>query len=85
MVFSILQPKVLKNKTTAGWPAPIICTGTLISFLWLLHGIVSRETVVIIQNAVVFLMSVVQLAFIVLYGNAPLSPKKGKKATKKNN
>lgn len=85
MVSFYLQPKVLKTKTTAGWPVPIICTGTLISLLWTLHGLANRENIVIVQNGVVFLMSIVQLGFIVVYGNAPVTPKRAKKATKKNN
>lgn len=78
--FSI-QPRVIREKSTAGWPVPIIISGTAISFLWLLHGIVMRENFVILQNGVVVLMSVVQLAFIVAYP-ATVAPKAKKSSGK---
>ncbi|XP_031632133.1 sugar transporter SWEET1-like [Contarinia nasturtii] len=60
--------EIIRNKSTAGMPFPIILSGTLISFLWFLYGVVTREYFVIFQNAVIFLMSAVQLSLFAVYG-----------------
>lgn len=66
-----LQGEIIRKKSTEGLPFPIILTGTLISFLWFLYGVVSRENFVIFQNGVVFLMSIVQLALFAIYPSTP--------------
>lgn len=71
-----------------GLPFPIIVTGTAISFLWLLYGLANRENFVIIQNGVVFLMSIIQLALFAIYPSTTPKIKKinaSKKASKINN
>lgn len=75
------QPRVIREKSTAGWPVPIMISGTVISFLWLLHGIVNRESFVIVQNGVIVLMSAVQLAFVARYP-ATAAPKAKKSSGK---
>lgn len=77
------QPRVIREKSTAGWPVPIIISGTVISFMWLLHGIVNRENFVIFQNAIVVLMSATQLVFIAMYP-ATATPKAKKSSGKAN-
>lgn len=81
--FGFPQPRVLREKSTAGWPVPIIISGTVISFMWLLHGIVNRENFVIFQNAIVVLMSAIQLVFIAMYP-ATATPKAKKSSGKAN-
>lgn len=83
----MFQPRVIREKSTAGWPVPIMISGTAISFLWLLHGIVNRENFVIVQNGVIVLMSVVQLAFVAAYPatSAPKAKKSSGKAQKLRN
>ncbi|XP_031632150.1 sugar transporter SWEET1-like [Contarinia nasturtii] len=60
--------EIIRNKSTAGMPFPIILSGTLISFLWFLYGVVTREYFVIFQNAVFLLMNAVQLSLFAVYG-----------------
>lgn len=74
---------MIREKSTAGWPVPIIISGTAISFMWLLHGIVNRENFVIIQNGVAVLMCSIQLALIVAYP-ASAKPKSKKSSATKN-
>lgn len=52
-------------------PFPIILSGTIISLLWLLYGIVMREGFVVFQNVVIFLMSAVQLSLFAIFPSTP--------------
>lgn len=85
---SNLQGTFIRNKSTEGLPFPIISTGTLISFLWFLYGVVSRENFVIVQNGVIFVMSAIQLSLFAIYPSKPSKPAKAKKSpspSKNNN
>lgn len=85
---SNLQGTFIRNKSTEGLPFPIILTGTLISFLWFLYGVVSRENFVIVQNGVIFVMSAIQLSLFAIYPSKPSKPAKAKKSpspSKNNN
>lgn len=46
---------------------PMIMTGTVISFMWLLYGIVTREYFAVIQNGFIFLINIAQLSLFVIY------------------
>jgi len=73
----------IRKKTTEGLPFPLILSGTVVSFLWLLHGIVHRENMVILQNGLVFVMNAIQLTLFAIYPAIPA--KKTLKKTKSNN
>lgn len=70
-------------------PFPIILSGTIISILWLLYGIVMREGFVVFQNAVILLLSAVQLSLFAIFPSTPTHVSNGKngspKASKSNN
>lgn len=76
---------IIRNESTEGLPFPIILTGTLISFLWFLYGVVSRENFVIVQNGVIFLMSAIQLSLFAIYPSKPTKLKKRSSPVKNNN
>ncbi|XP_055300773.1 sugar transporter SWEET1-like [Sitodiplosis mosellana] len=77
--------EIIRKKSTEGLPFPIILTGTLISFLWFLYGVVTRENFVIFQNAVIFLMSIVQLSLFAIYPSKPAKSKKSGSPSKNGN
>lgn len=83
--YSVLQGEIIRKKSTEGLPFPIICTGTLISFLWFLYGVVTRENFVIFQNGVIFLMSIVQLSLFAIYPSKPAKSKKSGSPSKNAN
>lgn len=68
-------------------PFPIILSGTIISLLWLLYGIVMREGFVVFQNAVILLMSAVQLSLFVIFPSTSYVPidKNGSPKASNNN
>lgn len=78
------QGEIIRKKSTEGLPFPIILTGTLVSFLWLLYGIATRINFVILQNGVIFAMSVVQLSLFAIFPATPAKPKNNGNNKKKN-
>lgn len=80
--FIIFQRSIIRKKSTEGLPFPMILTGTLISFLWFLHGVVSRVKFVIYQNGFFFLLSALQLSLFAIYPSK--SSKPPAEATKKD-
>lgn len=80
-----LQGEIIRNKSTEGLPFPIILSGTAISFLWFLYGVATREQFTIIQNGVMFLMSVIQLSLFAIYPSTPAKSKKEASPSKINN
>lgn len=84
-LFSLFfQGEIIRTKSTASLPFPLILCGTLVSFAWLVYGIAVRQDIVIFQNAVTTLMSAIQLSLFAIYPNKPVS-KKGKSPKKTNN
>jgi solute carrier family 50 (sugar transporter) len=70
---------VIKNKSTHGWPFPIIFMGCLVSFSWLLYGIILKSEFMIFQNLVAVLLTGFQLLFFCIYPSTPPVEKKKKK------
>ncbi|XP_029177237.1 sugar transporter SWEET1 [Nylanderia fulva] len=56
--------KVIKTKSTEILPFPLIFMGTMVSFLWLLYGIIINNVFIIFQNAVGFTLSIAQLSLL---------------------
>lgn len=73
--------EIMKNKSTEGLPFPIILSGSVVTFMWLLYGIILRNSFLVVQNVVAFVLCASQLALFVIY---PSKPKpKGKVKAKK--
>lgn len=75
----------MRKKSTEGLPFPMILSGTMISLLWLLYGIVSREMFMIFQNAVMLVISAIQLSLFAIYPSKSAEQKKGGSPTNNNN
>ncbi|XP_077282795.1 sugar transporter SWEET1 isoform X2 [Temnothorax americanus] len=59
--------KVIQTKNTEILPFPLIFMGTLVSFQWLLYGIIIDNVFVIFQNAVGLTLNVAQLSLFVIF------------------
>lgn len=75
---------IIKNKSTAGLPFPIIVTGSLVSLSWLVYGIVIRSNFLMVQNALALFLCSIQLALFAIYPNTHVKGKK-KSPKKKTN
>jgi len=64
---------VIRTKSTETLPFPLILSGTVVTFLWLLYGIIIKNPFIQFQNVVGFLLSAAQLSLFAIY------PSKGKK------
>ncbi|XP_041977341.1 sugar transporter SWEET1 [Aricia agestis] len=72
---------IIKNKSTEGLPFPLILSGTVVTFSWLVYGIILNNTIIVLQNVVVFLLCAFQLSLFVMYPSKPKA--KGKAKAKK--
>ncbi|XP_031828482.1 sugar transporter SWEET1 [Nomia melanderi] len=59
--------EIIRTKNTDILPFPLILTGTLVSFQWLLYGVIINNLFIIFQNVVGFLLSVAQLSLFVIF------------------
>ncbi|XP_076384923.1 sugar transporter SWEET1 [Megalopta genalis] len=59
--------EIIKTKNTDMLPFPIIFMGTLVTFQWLLYGIIINNSFIIFQNVVGFLLSLAQLSLFVIF------------------
>lgn len=59
--------EIMRTKSTAGLPFPLILMGTLVSSQWLLYGLIIDNGFIIFQNAVGFTLSLSQLSLFVIY------------------
>ncbi|CAH2990947.1 unnamed protein product [Chilo suppressalis] len=75
--------EIIKNKSTEGMPFPIILSGTVVTFMWLLYGITLRNTFIVLQNIVAFILCAVQLSLFVIYPAKPKTSEKTKTKAKK--
>ncbi|XP_055684459.1 sugar transporter SWEET1 [Lutzomyia longipalpis] len=76
MVYMISAPlfdlgTIVRNKSVEGLPFPIIFSGTVVSFLWLLHGLIINNTIVVFQNLFFFVLSAFQLSLFAIYPSKP--------------
>jgi len=82
LMFLIASPllslgDVIRTKSTKTLPFPLILSGTVVTFLWLLYGIIIKNPFIQFQNVVGFLLSAIQLSLFAIY------PSKGEKENKK--
>ncbi|XP_072755486.1 sugar transporter SWEET1 [Anoplolepis gracilipes] len=59
--------EIIRTKNTEILPFPLIFMGTLVSFLWLLYGIIINNVFIIFQNVVGFTLSIAQLSLFVIF------------------
>lgn len=59
--------EVIRNKSTAGLPFPIIFMGFVVSVVWLVYGVILNSVFMVLQNLVAVLLSGFQLSFFVIY------------------
>ncbi|XP_049866844.1 sugar transporter SWEET1 [Pectinophora gossypiella] len=74
--------EIIKNKSTEGMPVPIILSGTVVTFMWLLYGIILRNKFLVVQNVVALVLCSAQLALIAIYPSKPKKEKTKVKAKK---
>lgn len=73
---------IIKNKSTEGLPFPIIFSGTIVTFAWLVYGIILRNKFLVVQNIVAVALCTSQLALFVIYPSKPKSKAKKPKSKK---
>lgn len=76
-LFSLSE--IIRTKSTATLPFPLIVSGTLVTFQWLLYGIIIKNEFIQFQNVVGLILSVVQLSLFAIYPNKPALESKEKK------
>ncbi|KAL6444433.1 hypothetical protein ACFW04_001940 [Cataglyphis niger] len=59
--------EVIRTKSTEILPFPLIFVGTLVSFSWLLYGLIINNVFIIFQNAVGFILCIIQLSLFVIF------------------
>ncbi|XP_050671367.1 sugar transporter SWEET1 [Leptidea sinapis] len=76
---------IIKKQSTEGMPFPMILSGAVVSFMWLLYGIILRNNFLVLQNVVAFVLCAAQLALFVVYPGkrAPRSQPKSKSKQRK--
>lgn len=65
--------EVIRTRSTEMLPFPLIFMGTLVSFQWLLYGLIIDNGFIIFQNAIGFALSLIQMSLFAIY---PSSSKK---------
>ncbi|XP_044753679.1 sugar transporter SWEET1-like [Coccinella septempunctata] len=71
---------IISSKDASSIPFPLTFMAAIVTFLWLLYGIILDNTFMVVQNVLGFLVCFVQLVLIFLY--TPV-PKENKEKTKK--
>ncbi|XP_047021947.1 sugar transporter SWEET1 isoform X2 [Helicoverpa zea] len=74
--------EIIKNKSTEGMPFPIILSGSVVTFMWLLYGIILRNKFLVVQNLVAVVLCGSQLALFVIYPSKPKGKERKPKAKK---
>ncbi|XP_028038152.1 sugar transporter SWEET1 [Bombyx mandarina] len=75
--------EIIQNKSTEGMPFPIILSGTVVTFMWLLYGIILRNKFLVVQNVVALVLCASQLSLFVIYPSKPKGKDKSKVKAKK--
>ncbi|EAA10852.2 sugar transporter SWEET1-like [Anopheles arabiensis] len=65
---------ILKKKSTEGLPFPIIFLGAVVSFAWLLYGIILRSNFLVVQNLMALALSAVQLSLFIIFPSGAAKP-----------
>ncbi|XP_069683930.1 sugar transporter SWEET1 [Periplaneta americana] len=70
---------VIRTKSTETLPFPLILSGTVVTFLWLLYGIIIKNAFIQFQNVVGFALSAIQLSLFAIYPSKPQEKEKKSK------
>jgi len=70
---------IIAKQDASSIPFPIIFTGAIVSFLWLLYGIILLNDFMIVQNALGFVLCIVQLILCWKYPKKTASTEDDKK------
>ncbi|CAK1582317.1 unnamed protein product [Parnassius mnemosyne] len=74
--------EIIKNKSTEGLPFPIIFSGSIVTFMWLLYGIILKNKFLIMQNLVALVLCAIQLSLFVIYPSKPVGKARAKAQAK---
>nr|BAQ02382.1 SWEET sugar transporter [Nilaparvata lugens] len=61
---------IIKRRSTKGLPFPLIFSGTVVTFLWLLYGIIIKNVFIQFQNVVGFILCAIQLSLFAIFPNS---------------
>ncbi|CAB0038201.1 unnamed protein product [Trichogramma brassicae] len=64
--------EIIKTKSTAMLPFPLIFMGTIVAFQWLVYGLIINNAFIIFQNGVAFTLSLAQLSLFAIYPSKPV-------------
>lgn len=74
---------VIRTQSTESLPFSLIFMGFVVSFAWLVYGVILNSVFVVLQNLIAVLLSGFQLSFFLIYPSK--SQVQGKKQKKKKN
>lgn len=63
--------EIIKTKDTSSLPFPLIVSGSLVTFLWLLYGMCIHNVFIQIQNLVGMVLCLVQLSLFFIFPSRP--------------
>ncbi|XP_046391125.1 sugar transporter SWEET1 isoform X2 [Ischnura elegans] len=67
---------VIRTKSTATLPFPLILSGSVVTFLWLLYGIILENGFLLFQNIMGLSLLLAQLSLFAIYPSKPTTIKK---------
>ncbi|XP_063619961.1 sugar transporter SWEET1 [Cydia splendana] len=70
--------QIIAKQSTEGLPFPMILSGTVVTFMWLLYGIILKNNFLVLQNSIALALSSAQLALFVIYPTKPKAAAKAK-------
>ncbi|CAH1156200.1 unnamed protein product [Phaedon cochleariae] len=76
--------EIIQKQDASAIPFPLTFMGTIVTFLWLLYGVILLNDFMIIQNVIGFALCLVQLILIFRYPGRPTVPTGQKTKTKKS-
>ncbi|XP_058794724.1 sugar transporter SWEET1-like [Phymastichus coffea] len=59
--------EIIRTKSTAMLPFPLIFMGTVVAFQWLIYGLIINNSFIILQNFVGLMLSLAQLSLFAIY------------------
>ncbi|XP_057652117.1 sugar transporter SWEET1 [Diorhabda carinulata] len=75
---------IIEKKDSSSIPFPLTFMGSIVSFLWLLYGIILMNIFMVVQNVIGLILCMIQLWLVYKYPANPGQDEKQKKAAKIN-
>lgn len=63
--------EMIRNKSVGNMPISIVGSGTLVSFAWMVYGLAIQNTVIVVQNLILFSMGAIQIFLYIIYPPKP--------------